>query len=148
MNKVKGRWTKETKGRKKLEFWTFICGVDLHSHGFLNIYCVPVLFSFILGFFPRLSICGSLVCRAGLSHFHTVIRGVTGVHCGLTRCSWRRRSEGVPRLLVKQCHCDWHLERLWKICFLFCFFFFNIFSYFHNNRAPEIHNKLFWIYRW
>lgn len=52
---------------------------------------------------------------------------------------FRRRSEGVPRLLVKQCHWDWHLERLWKICF-FCFLggflhFFPIFTTTEHLRS-------------
>lgn len=90
MNKVKGRQTKERKGREKLELGVFLSGgVDLHSRGFWKIFCFSCSV-FIYLFFPLslAPLCGSLVCRAGLSHFHTVIHGVTGVHRGLTRRSW------------------------------------------------------------
>lgn len=145
MNKVKGRRTKETKGRKKLEFWTFISGgVDLHSHGFLNIYCFPVLFTFILFFF---FLCVSLAvvhwsagqaCHISTLLFAVLLGSTVGWHV-VVGAKFRRRREGVLRLLVKQFHWDWHLKRLWNI--------FTFVSYFHNNRAPELQNKLFSTYR-
>lgn len=87
-------------------------------------------------FFP-VSLCGPLVCGAGLSHFHTPFRGLTGVHCGLTRRSWFR-VEGVLRLLAKRCHWDWHVERY--------LYYLSFSLYFYNNRTHEIQNQLFWTY--
>lgn len=147
MNKVKGRRTKERKGREKLELGAFLSGgVDLHSRGFRKIFCFSCSV-FISLFFPPLSLaplCGSLVCRAGLSHLHTVIHGVTGVHRGLTPRSWSQiqsQTRGCAQAAREAASLGLTLGKTLKD--VFYFFVLHFFFYFPNNRAAEHQNKLF-----
>lgn len=80
MNKVKGRRTKDRKGREKLELGAFLSGgVGLHSRGFWKIFCFSCSV-FIYNFF-------SPVSRSSLWFTGLQGRLVTFPHC-YSRCYW------------------------------------------------------------
>lgn len=133
MNKVKGRQTKEWKGREKLELGAFLSGgVDLQSRGFRKIFCFSCSVFIYLFFFSCLSPLfvvhwsAGQACHISTLLFTVLLGSTVGWHV-VAGAKFSRRHEGVLRLLVKQCHWDWHLERLWKMCFVFFLHFFCVF---------------------
>lgn len=125
--KGQGEKNKRNKGRKKLDFWMYICALQvcLSSLRWILFLIMPCYFFLSTTAFFHVSVflfCSkslqwlpnwSSSCRADLSHFNTVIHGCSGVCCRLTHIAKFRPwycDDSVFRLAMKRCFMNWYFE--------------------------------------